>query len=289
MEGKQNLSANSTEIVEERLNLNSPWLSFFCWPIAHRARYYGPMRDHGLKFPASLAVTEQQIDLSGLSERQKGFYLRLFAEMVDIYEARKKPRQLLGIAGPTGAGKSVLAVLLKELAKEADLPFLVEAITIDAYHYPNRFLLSHFSEGQPLKKFKGRFDTYNPAALAKDMRDFSCGKTVSFPAYSRKLHEPINGALLVEAEKVLLVIEGLWLLYEEAGWGNVRSLLDYCLFIEADPAKAKEPVLQRHIRGGKTPEEAERHYQAVDARNSDFVLGTKDKADKVIPAYYSLG
>ena len=93
-----------------------------------------------LDFPASLTVTEQTIDISGLTRRQKAFYLDLFWETVGICKAANKPRIAIGIAGPTGAGKSVVAVLFQELAKLARLPFAFEVVTIDAYHFPNRFL-----------------------------------------------------------------------------------------------------------------------------------------------------
>jgi len=241
-----------------------------------------------LKFPASLQVTEQQIDLAGLSEKQKAFYLDLFADVIGIYERGKKARFILGVAGPTGAGKSVVAVLLKELARQGSLPFAVEAITIDAYHFPNEYLLSHFSDGVPLKAVKGRPDTYNPAALAADLRDFAAGKIMSFPAYSRKLHDPVTDALKVNAANVLLIVEGLWVLYDQAGWENIGPLLDYSLFIDADPARVKGPVLQRHVRGGRSLEDAERHYESVDAKNAALVLTTRPRADKIIPAYYSI-
>jgi pantothenate kinase len=246
------------------------------------------MRYEEIQFPAALEVTEQQIDLSALSERQKAFYLGLFAWIVDVYTARKKPRFVLGVAGPTGAGKSVIALLFKELSKQAGLPFAVEAITIDAYHYTNEFLLSHFSEGQPLKKVKGRFDTYRPDALAADLRNYAAGRAVSFPAYSRKLHDPIPNAVTVTGKNVLLIVEGLWVLFDQGGWENIAPLLDYSLFIEADPARAKEPVLLRHLRGGRSREDAERHYETVDAENSALVLATRHKATKIIPPYYSV-
>jgi len=99
-------------------------------------------------------VTEQTIDLSGFSPQQKTFYLNLFWETVDVCNAAKKSRVVIGMAGPTGAGKSVVAVLFQELAKQARLPFAFEAVTIDAYHYPNRHLLSHFSDGVPLKQVR---------------------------------------------------------------------------------------------------------------------------------------
>jgi pantothenate kinase len=246
------------------------------------------MQRRKIKFPTSLQVTEQPIDLSALSARQRDFYLNLFSEVVDIYEAKSKPRCVLGIVGPTGAGKSVVAVLFQEFAKQADLPFVLEAVTIDAYHFPNQFLISHHSNGVPLKQFKGRFDTYDGAALANDIRAFSSGETVSFPTYSRKLHEPVKDGIVVEAKHALLIIEGLWLLYDKAGWEEIGPLLDYSIFIDSDSAKAKEPVLKRHMRGGRTREDALMHYDLVDARNSDLVLTTRHKANKVIPAYYSI-
>jgi pantothenate kinase len=246
------------------------------------------MQNRDAEFPASLLVTEQRIDLSALSQRQKDFYLTLFAGIVDIYKEKKIPRVVIGIAGPTGAGKSVVAVLFKEFARQAALPFVIEAITIDAYHYPNKFLLSHFSNGGPLKQVKGRFDTYDPAALARDIKAFSSGETVSFPIYSRKLHEPVKDGIVVQAKQTLLIVEGLWLLYDKAGWEAIGPLLNYAIFIDADVARAKGPVLKRHMAGGRTLEDASRYYDLVDAKNSALVLTTKQKADKVIPAYYSI-
>jgi len=246
------------------------------------------MQDFKLQFPASLEVTGQAIDLSALSKGQKEFYVKLLSEIVDICRSKNKTRVVLGIAGPTGAGKSVVAVLLKHLAKQASLPFVLESITIDAYHYPNSYLNTHFADGVPLKRVKGRFDTYNTAQLAQDLAAFAAGETVAFPAYSRKLHDPVENSLIVEAKAALLVVEGLWLLYDEAGWETVGRLLDYAIFIEADIARAREAVLKRHITGGRSLEDAARHYEQVDARNSNLVMTTRHKANKVIPPYYSV-
>lgn len=241
-----------------------------------------------LPFPAALTVTEQTIDISGFTRRQKEFYLELFWETVDIYNAAKKPRVIIGLAGPTGAGKSVVAVLLKELAQSARLPFTFEAITIDAYHYPNSHLLSHFSNGVPLKQVKGRFDTYDVTALAKDLKAFATGQNVPFPAYSRKLHDPVPNSILITASATLLLVEGLWLLSEHGDWAQIKPLLDYCYFIDSDKERTRQAVVKRHMTGGRTFEDATRHYEEVDGRNSDLTLQTRHKADKVILPYYSI-
>ncbi|MGO8701483.1 MAG: hypothetical protein ACLQVY_27680 [Limisphaerales bacterium] len=214
--------------------------------------------------------------------------MRLFAEVVEIYRAKGKPRVVIGIAGAPGAGKSVVAVLLQNMARQADLPFALESITIDAYHFPNQFLLSHFSEGKPLKQVKGRFDTYDAKALAGDLKAFSAGEAVSFPTYSRILHDPVKNGVVVAAKEALLIVEGQWLLFDREGWEDVGPHLDYAIFIDSDPVRAKVPVLKRHMAGGRTWEDASRHYELVDARNSDLVQTTKHKANKVLPPYYSI-
>ena len=253
-----------------------------CWPRNHN------MHAAELKFPTALTVTEQTIDISGFTRRQKAFYLNLFWETVGVYDAAHKVRVAIGMAGPTGAGKSVVAVLLKALAQQARLPFAFEVITIDAYHFPNSFLLSHFSEGLPLKQFKGRFDTYDVAALANDLKSFAASKSVAFPAYSRKLHDPVPNSIVVSSSSALLLVEGLWLLSDHGNWEQIRPLLDFCYFIDSDKDRTRQAVIKRHMTGGRSYEDAVRHYEEVDGRNSDLTLRTRHQADKIIPPYYLL-
>ena len=244
------------------------------------------MQTPELVYPATLTVTEQTIDISGFTPAQKTFYRELFWETNDIYNHAKKSRVIIGIAGPTGAGKSVVTVLFKEFAKQIRLPFAFEVVTIDAYHFPNSYLDSHLSDGAPLKQVKGRFDTYDVAQLCQDLAMFSSGGKVSFPMYSRKLHDPVKDSIRVEATATLLVVEGLWLLFEKGGWDKVRLLLDYCYFIDSDRDQTRSAVIKRHMTGGRTLEDAARHYEEVDGKNSDLTLQTRHKADKVIPPYY---
>jgi len=233
-----------------------------------------------------LAVTGQTIDISGFTRRQKDFYANLFWETVQRYKDSGKDRMILGIAGPTGAGKSVVSVLFKEFAQQAHLPFTFDVVTIDAYHYPNSHLLSHLSEGMPLKQVKGRFDTYDVASLINDLKAFATGQTMAFPAYCRKLHDPVPDSIRCSAPAALLAVEGLWLLSDIGGWDGVHPWLDYSYFIDADRERTRDGVLKRHMRGGRTLESATKHYDEVDAKNSELVLQTRHKADKIIPPYY---
>jgi pantothenate kinase len=62
--------------------------------------------------------------------------------------------------------------------------------------------------------------------------------------------------------------------------------LDFTYFINSDKERTKGPVIKRHMTGGRTLEDATRHYDFVDGRNFNLVLATRPKADKIIPPYY---
>lgn len=242
-----------------------------------------------ISLPKKVIVTEQEIDISSLSNIQKEFYIDLFKEIVRLYQAKKKLRIIVGITGPAGSGKSVTAAIFHEIAKQRPLPFRFESIGIDAFHYPNDFLTSNIVDGEPLKNRKGRFDTYDVPKLTDALTHFSIGHECSLPAYSRKIHDPVeNVTHLRKGEPALLLVEGLWLLYDKNGWDKIGKILDYSIFVEAEKDKVRQGVLERHVRGGRTPEDAAEYYEANEAKNFDLIMKTKNKANKVIPSYYEV-
>lgn len=242
-----------------------------------------------LSLPKTINVTDQEIDISAMTPSQKEFYIDLFKELVRLYQSKKKPRVVIGIAGPAGSGKSVITEIFREIAKQRPLPFRLETVGIDAFHYPNDFLLTNTADGEPLKNHKGRFDTYDVPKLIETLTSFSLGNSVSFPLYSRKAHDPVEGALVIKkGEPTLLVVEGLWLLYDKSGWDRVGKLLDYSIFLEADRERVRNGVIDRHVRGGRTAENAAEYYEANEEKNFDIIMRTKKKANRIIPSYYDV-
>ncbi|MDP3963504.1 MAG: hypothetical protein Q8Q39_03335 [bacterium] len=241
-----------------------------------------------IRFPKIIEVTDQKIDISAMTDLQKEFYTDLFREVVSVYESKNRPRVIVGLVGPTGSGKSVIAALFKELSKQIPLPFNFETIGIDAFHFANDYLRAQKSESGTLKDNKGRFDTYDVVKLSKALESFSAGQKVSFPVYSRKTHDPVENGITINQDRVLLFVEGLWLLYDRHGWERIGSYLDFSIFIEADADAVREKVIKRHAKGGRSFEDALRYYDAVDAKNFNFVMQTKSSANKIISAYYKI-
>lgn len=239
-----------------------------------------------LKFPEAVLVTDQEINTSGLSNNQKEEYLELFKRILNIYESSQKLRVVIGLAGPTGSGKSVIASLFKQITQQLTLPFHFETVGIDAFHYPNSYLLSHEIANRPLKNFKGRFDTYNVASFTAMLKDFKEGRTVSLPEYSRKSHDPIENAVTIIEQKTLLLVEGLWLLYDKNGWQEVGKYLDYSFFLDAKKDAVRDSVIKRHMHGGRSANEASTYYDEVDADNFDLIMKTGSKANEIISSYF---
>lgn len=233
-------------------------------------------------FPKHITIDDYEIDCSRMSDEEKKFALRVVDDALLHYERFGKPRALFGIAGPSGAGKSLLAAIVKEIAKGRDLTFRVETISIDAFHLPNEYLAMHEQDGVNLKEVKGRHDTYDTQLLASELAHFGNGDGVRFPVYSRKIHDPIPGAISITEPKVLLILEGLWLLYDHNGWEFVRNELDYAYFLDDELERLRKHTILRHMRGGRAEKDAERFYNKSDMENYRLVMRTKKYADQFL-------
>lgn len=233
-------------------------------------------------FPDSVVVTDQTVDCMQMSAEKKVFALDFTKRIIADFKKSGKTRISFGIAGPSGSGKSFLSVLAHELGKQADPSIDIVPISIDAYHFPNTYLESTHKDGVPLKEVKGRYDTYDVEALVTSLEDYRNGSRVQFPEYSRKLHEPVANVISVSEHPTILLVEGLWLLRQEGGWGNVRPLLDRVFYIDDIAEASRERTLKRHIAGGRSEADARRQYEASDAKNRESVILTKSTADELL-------
>lgn len=235
-----------------------------------------------IHIPPRIIVTEQEIDLTHFTPAERKFVVEVFHDTIFHYERFGKARAVFGIAGPSGAGKSVLAVLLREIALTQELPFRIETISIDAFHFPNEYLATEDRDGKNLKEVKGRYDTYDTQLLSSELARFLEGDVVRFPLYSRRVHDPIPGVLPITEERVLLIVEGLWLLYDHSGWELVRDEIDYTYFLDDELERLKKHTVLRHVRGGRTEKDAEHFYDKSDLENYKLVEKTKKSADQFI-------
>ena len=173
---------------------------------------------------------------------------------------RKGGRVLALLAAPPATGKSTLAAFLRHLSEITPGLCPLTAIGMDGFHHRQEYLLSHTvtrdGEAVPMARIKGAPITFDLESLRAAVARVATGEELGWPRYDRNIHEPVPDALRVSGDLVLL--EGNYLLLDEDGWRDLRDFADHTTFIEADPALLRGRVIDRHIAGGMTPEEAAR-------------------------------
>ncbi len=209
----------------------------------------------------------------------ENIYLPLLRTLQELHK-KKGRRILVMLAAPPGAGKSTLAAFLMKLSKDCGIePPTV--IGMDGFHRYQDDLASHFTvrDGKriPLVKIKGAPETFDLRKLSERIRRVSSGEKCGWPLYDRRLHNPIEDAVTVDGEIVLL--EGNYLLLDLPGWRELSSYADVTIFIRADEDLLRQRLVRRQEQSGKSPEEAREFVERSDLANARLVLSKSKKAD----------
>ncbi|PMR60403.1 nucleoside/nucleotide kinase family protein [Verrucosispora sp. ts21] len=184
------------------------------------------------------------------------------------------PRQLLGITGAPGVGKSTLAAqVVAALGPAARL------VPMDGFHLAQAEL---HRLGRAARK--GAVDTFDANGYVSLLRRLKRKEPTSVwaPEFRRDLEEPIAGAIEVPPEVRLVVTEGNYLLVPQWPWDEVRSLLHEAWFLDLDAELRHRRLVDRHVAYGRSTEEAQAWALGSDEVNAALVTGTADRADLVV-------
>lgn len=172
---------------------------------------------------------------------------------------------LIGVAGPSCAGKS-------ELARALSFRLSAPIISLDSYYID----LAHL----PLvQRQRTNFDI--PESLDKDLlvrqlRQLLAGETILVPVYDFTRHVR-SGAIHPVRPHEFVIIEGLFALY----WEEVRALLTTRVFVHADHDTCFKRRLERDVRErGRTPESVREQYETTVRPMADaYILPTCHSAE----------
>ncbi len=188
-------------------------------------------------------------------------------------------RQILGIAGAPGAGKSTLAQhIVDALGGET-----AALVPMDGFHLANEVL-----NGLGRHERKGASDTFDSWGFAALLQRLH-GQTgaggdpvVYAPQFRRDLEEPIGSAIPVLPTQSLIVTEGNYLLSDQDAWPSARAVIDEAWFLMPPEEIRLERLFERHMRFGRSREEAWARSLGSDQRNAELIRATASNADLLI-------
>ena len=178
--------------------------------------------------------------------------------------------KLIGIAGPSCSGKTLVATLVAErLAPQCLI------VSCD-YYYEDR---SHMTVAERRRVNFDHPDAIEHALLAAHLAQLAAGESVAMPTYRFDIHTRGEDTITVEPKPVIIV-EGLHVLH----WPDVRDMLALKAYVDASHDACLRRRIERDVaERGRTPEEARQRYEADVRRMADeFVIPSKRFADLVL-------
>jgi len=175
---------------------------------------------------------------------------------------------MIGVAGPSCAGKTVLSRHLAARLQATILP-------LDCYY---RELC-----GRTIEE-RARFNFDEPAALdeglfLRHLQILSAGKPIERPVYDFATHARTGDVELVKPGR-FIIVEGLFALY----WPEVRALFRTRVYVDLPDGPCLERRIVRDVRErSRTPESVRRQFeQTVRPMAELHVRPTKAFADLIV-------
>jgi len=196
-----------------------------------------------------------------------------FAELVSQIAdaARDRPRYVFGLAGPPGSGKSTVAARLAEALGAVVVP-------MDGFHLDNTEL-----DRLGLSGVKGAPETFDVAGFVRLVEQLThTTDPVPAPSFDRLADRTIAAAITVDPDDHIVIVEGNYLLLDRGPWAALRALFDLVGYIDVDDATRVERLVARHVRHGRSLDDAREFVQQSDEANAAIIAATRPRADVLV-------
>ena len=184
-------------------------------------------------------------------------------------------RKILGLVAPPGAGKSTFAKAI-----HVAFPSHSQIVPMDGFHLASVELARLGREGR-----KGAADTFDASGflnLLHRIRDQAPDEVIYAPDFRRDLEEAVAGAIAVSAQTPLIIVEGNYLLLDDGPWAGIGRVVDEVWYLDVDEGVRRERLLNRHMRCGRSREEALAWMASTDEPNAVLIEMSRHRADRRI-------
>ncbi|MGF9566256.1 nucleoside triphosphate hydrolase [Neorhizobium sp. JUb45] len=190
--------------------------------------------------------------------------------------AGDKKRFLVAIAGPPGAGKSTLADSLSAALKANGET--AEVLPMDGFHMDDGILRE-----KGLLPRKGSPETFDVRGFLDIIRAVKAAEgEVLVPVFDRSREIAIAAARIVARSTRFVLVEGNYLLLDQAPWSALDGQFDYSILISPPVALLEKRLMQRWLDLGFTQEAARAKTEGNDLKNGALVREHGRTADCVL-------
>lgn len=174
----------------------------------------------------------------------------------------------IGIAGPSGSGKSHLALALQRALPG---PILISA---DDYYLD----LAHLPFDERKRTDFDQPDAIDHALLASHLAELGCGRSVEAPLYDFSTHTRCGVRRVEPGDPVL--VEGLFLLC----WPDVLAQIDHTVYVDASPEICLARRIERDVslRGREEGFVRRQYERTVLPARARYIESGRDLADLVV-------
>lgn len=179
---------------------------------------------------------------------------------------------IIGIAGGTGSGKTVLASkLLGRIGNDC-----AAAIPHDAYYKD----LTHLSEAERAAANFDHPDSLETDLLITHLDQLRAGNAIGCPEYDFAHHTRLPSARSIPPSNIIIIVEGILVLSSE----DLRSRCDVKLFVDTSADIRLSRRLQRDVaERGRSVESVLRQWQeTAQPMHERFVEPTRLFADLIV-------
>jgi pantothenate kinase len=184
-----------------------------------------------------------------------------------LARAKGERRYVFAIAGAPGSGKSTLAGQL-HAALEAEAPGASVVMPMDGFHLDNAVL-----DARGLRSRKGAPETFDVEGLRIALERIRLAEApVAIPVFDRALDLARAGARIVSPDQPVVLLEGNYLLLDDAPWSGLPPLFDRTLFVAVAEDELARRLIARWRGYGLGAEAARARAEGNDLPNARLVL-----------------
>ena len=183
--------------------------------------------------------------------------------------------QLVAITGAPGCGKSTLASELARRLNNQKRKTIV--VPMDGFHLDNAIL-----DERGLRPRKGAPETFDAPGFIRLIKALKAGEEVYAPVFDRSRDLAIAGAVAVPRDADIIIVEGNYLMFDEAPWSELAELWDVTARISVPMQELRARLIQRWLSLNYSPSVATRRAEGNDIPNAQRVV------DRALPCDFTL-